>query len=159
MRYYFLITLAAFMSIIAWPLHAEKVLAVVWAENGNETYFAVANSPVITVSGSEVFVNDAVDKGNGISLKIAELDHFELKDVDITPVEDIETTNNNFFRLTGNGIEATGLQQGETLWVYDTSGRLVSQVQANAQGCASIALGRGVYVIKANNRTFKIAKR
>ena len=144
--------------ILVLPIRAEQVLAVVWADNGRETYFAVADKPTISVSGNEVSVNDAVE-GKSFTLSISELKHFELKDVDLTPVEAVETTNNNVFRMTGSGLEANGLKAGDMLQVYDTSGRLVQQVQANAQGCASVALGRETYVIKSNNKTFKIAKR
>ena len=160
MKYKTLLTLfIALMSIMTLPMRAEQVLAVVWADNEQETYFAVANSPIITLTGNEISVNDAVDVGNVVNLSIAELKHFELKDIDLTPVEDVEETNNNVFRMTGSGMEAAGLQKGEMLQVYDTSGRLVQQVRASAQGRVSVTLGRGTYVIKSNNKTFKITKR
>ena len=162
MKYKTLSTLfVALRSIMTLPMRAEQVLAVVWADNEQETYFAVADVPIITVYGNEVSVDDMVDRWprKTITLSIAELKHFELKDVDLTPVEDVEETNNNVFRMTGSGMEAAGLQKGEMLQVYDTSGRLVQQVRANAQGRVSVTLGRGTYVIKSNNKTFKITKR
>lgn len=80
----FLMMLAALMSMKALSVHADKVLALVWAENGCETYFAVANSPIITVSGNEVSVTGAAGKGKTVRLSIGRLKHFELKEIDLT---------------------------------------------------------------------------
>lgn len=156
MKKYFLL----FILIVATlPMHAEQMLAVIWAKDGRLTYFAWANNPVISVSGNTVIVDDSVVRGNSISLSIAELNRFELRDMASTPVESVKNEIPIVVRLTENGLETTGLKSGEMVYVYDLNGRLIGQMIADIRGCGSLPLRSGTYVVRAGSKTFKILKR
>lgn len=79
----------------------------------------------------------------------------------VTGTSDTPTglTNNGvqgcFVSISGNDAVVNGTKTGDVLKVFNASGQLVKQMNAN-EGTTSVKLNRGIYMIKLNNDLMKV---
>lgn len=69
-----------------------------------------------------------------------------------TAIETVTASDNNLLRVTATGIEADA-QEGATVRVYDTTGRLIAQRHGIAGAPTAIDLEEGVYIVTINETT------
>ena len=53
----------------------------------------------------------------------------------------------------GQSLSVSGVKDGSTVYVYDTQGKLLR----TARGNATLTLPTGIYLVKAEGQTFKVA--
>jgi len=142
--------------LLAWaiPSVAEQAL-VVHLTDGQQAVFVLSGSPVLTTDGSEVTVTTTT--GEKVAYALSGLDRFTLEDVDVDAVEAV--SSRTLYRSTAEGLQASGLQAGEAVRIYDVNGRLVVTQKAGTDGSVSLPLRRGLYVVKTSSQTFKFMKR
>ncbi len=150
-RFYSLVLL---LTVWVLPSLAEQALVVHLAD-GQQAVFVLSGSPVLTTDGSEVTVTTTT--GEKVAYALSGLDRFTLEDVDVDAVEAVPSRT--LYRSTAEGLQASGLQAGEPVRIYDANGRFVATQKAGTDGTVSLPLRRGLYVVKTQSQTFKFLKR
>ena len=66
------------------------------------------------------------------------------------------------FSIDGETLTITGMKQGSTVMLYNTTGQLLRSISTTAQGKVTVSVSQlptGIYVVKANGATYKITKK
>ena len=135
-----------------------------WIEqkSGGRQGFTFEQQPVLSYDGDALVVK-AGDVEASFPLENVARVYFA---DDVTPTTNaIEAlpagTNGQLIRVGKAQADLYGYAPGTAVSVYDTAGRQLSTLKADAQGRATVtltALPQGTYIIKANQSTLKIKK-
>lgn len=79
----------------------------------------------------------------------------------ITEQTFLEALNTNnvdqlHFLRNGNQLIVDGLNYGDTFWIYNVQGVLISNGKCVAQNCVVNIANKGIYIFKTGNKAFKI---
>lgn len=152
----FLITIFALTSCM---LSANADVLNVWKVSGEKVVYDFAKQPEITYVDGKICVStpNGVDEYDPEEVRALNFNDKTL----IDGISQVKTDGVNL-TITASDYMVSGVKDGETVSVYDASGRCILQTQADANGEAIIPaqkISSGVNVIKAGNSTFKTMKR
>lgn len=140
----------------AW---AQNVI-VVCQKDGTVAKFAFTEKPVVTYSGDELVMTTnktSVQYPMNRLLKI----YFDVAevpdgiDVEVTQPEDVQ------FAFRDGGLVVSGGKAGAVVNLYRLNGVAAGQFRLDDNGCVTIStdhLSRGVYIMKAEQVSFKFLK-
>lgn len=132
--------------------------------NGTVSKFALSYAPEITVQDSNLVV---ACQGDELVVALTNVrDYSFVVEQQVTGISHISIGDDgkpsNEPTVSFRDATISGLRAGSRIAIYNMSGALVSQFNANEQGSASIdlsSLPKGVYVIYTPSKSFKIINR
>lgn len=76
-----------------------------------------------------------------------------------TGIREMKDSHHPIYRITDDYIEASNLNAGSTVYLYDTRGIALTTAKVNSDGTVRIPISnKGVYIVKTSVSTFKIKK-
>ena len=145
------------IAAISQSAHADdKVLQVVQT-NGEVINIKLKEEPVTTYSNGNLVIRTTKTT---ITYPLEQVKCYKYKKVTdgICPQPSMETT----FSEDGETLFFKGLKPNTRIAVYSTSGQLVHMMNSGEQNMVTVtisSLPTGVYIVKANDVTYKISKR
>lgn len=147
-----LITL--FLLSLSPTLFAEEGV-VLLLNDGTSVGFAFSQKPDIAI-GSELTISTA--DGKALSYDYSSIKRISFADITPTAIDNIKSSSAKaVFSITDNGIEVSGLANGEKVRAYSVDGSLAASATAR-DGHASLQLSStgSVYIIRTSGGvTFK----
>jgi len=145
--------------VLAVPLRAadSPVTLVVLTRDNAQHMFVLADRPEVTFVGTDLVVNCV---NSTTSFALPDVIRFTFLNT-TDAVEELKADEAQVNFRDGI-IVIDHLKAGATVAVYSVDGRLVRQLTARESGTYSLNLSElpvGVYVVKADRVTYKIAKR
>jgi hypothetical protein len=147
--------LAVAMLASAGVAMAQNVLTV-HLGNNEAVEFALSDEPNVTATGDSVVI-----KSRSVEVAYAMADIAYLDYSNSTTGLNTTKSGESDIQRIGNTLIMHGQNAGEAVNVYTIDGKLVNSVKVDAQGKAVVSLetlAAGVYVVKANGKSTKIAK-
>ena len=120
--------------IVSLNLWAVKYL-VIHQEDGNLVSFKLDDNPVITIRNGDLFVNTDTQE---FSTSLDKIKDYQLMD---------NTTSINSMSIEGTD---------KIIGIYTIDGK---KMDIDASQLNASSLGRGVYIIKTKNKTYKLLKK
>jgi hypothetical protein len=145
--------------VLAVPLRAANnpVTLVVLTRDNTQHMFVLADKPEVTFEGTDLVVTCV---NSTTTFPLPDVIRFTyLNTTDAVEELKADETQVNF---KDGMIVINQLKAGATVAVYSVDGRLVRQLTARESGSYSLNLSElptGVYIVKADRVTYKIAKR
>ena len=130
---------------------------VVILKNGSETTFFLKDQPNVTFEGTELKV---ISQKATTSFALADVLRFKYVKKDPSGINE-PTVDPTTVSFDDGTLVISQLQQGASVWVYTADGRLVQQLTARHAGTFRLSLATlptGLYLVKADNVTYKITK-
>lgn len=158
-----------FLLSLCAPIFAsnEPSQLVVKLRDNSEKIFILANKPVITFDTEKLYINTT-----DFSTELSNVQEFYFKTETTTPptgIDEVKKGNNadgsttfTFRFVDGRMVYIDGLDDSAHITVYSMSGAQVNARIDRGNERAVVDLGNqaaGVYIIRANNQSFKIIKR
>ena len=134
---------------------------VVQTRGGGETTFLLVDKPEAKFEGNQLRVRS--EKAD-VSFNISDVLRFLYTKRSVVGIDDLETQNDPTaidYQQDGT-LVISQLRAGAGVGVYSMDGKLVQQLKARHAGTYRLSLSslpRGVYIVKADNITYKIMKR
>lgn len=161
---YFL-SLLFFLSLCASVFASnEPSQLVVKLKDNSEKISILANQPVVTFDTEKLYINSS-----DFSTEISNVQEFYFKTETTTGIDVVKKTDNEdasspftFRFVDGRTVYIDGLDNSVRVMVYSLSGAQVNARIDRGNERAVVDFGNqpaGVYIIKANNQSFKIIKR
>ena len=145
--------------VLAVPLRAadNPVTLVVLTRDNAQHMFVLADKPEVTFEGTDLVVT-CVNSTTTFALPdVIRFTYLNTTDA----VEEI-SQNETQVNFRDGIIVVNGLKANAMVAVYSVDGRMVRQLKAHEDGNFSLDLNElptGVYIVKADRVTYKIAKR
>ena len=132
--------------------------------DGTAVKFALTDYPVLTFEDGDLVVSC---NGERISFGVQDLTTHEIiiEQVDKTPtaidrVVSSEGVSPSYPQIGFGQASFSGLKEGQQIRVYTVDGKIVSTVKVAADGKAAVdlrSLPKGVYILRAPNKSYKIS--
>ena len=155
-----ILTLLAFLLLIPQESKAvdEVETLIIQMKNGTENTFFLKDKPKVTFEG----VNLKVSATTGdVSFALADVLRFTYDKRSTTGInEQVTTTTGVAFE--GDVLVISQLKANATASIYALDGKLIRQLKPHRAGTYRISLSglpSGLYLVKADNVTYKITKR
>lgn len=139
---------AAFMTV-----KAEVTGMIVTLKDGSEWRFAFADKPVVTCQDGMFVVKTATVEQ---STELADIDNYKF---DVNSGANLLEADEATLGYAMGQVAISGLQAGVAVYVYAMDGVLVLSARADEAGRATLdmnACPKGVYIVKANQMSWKI---
>lgn len=154
MKKMFKIMLVAVMAASSLTASADNEGIILTQKDGQTVGFAFAQEPKMSFTATDVVIQ-AGDQSVGYAMDGLKI---TFGDVSATAVKSIEKADVKF-AFSKTGMQAAGLQAGETVSVYTLNGTRVATAKVGADGKVSVNLPqKGVYVVKAGRVSYKFSK-
>ena len=150
----FSLTLSAMITV------AQDSEFVVHLKAGGTVGYVISSKPKVTLSG-DVFTLTTTD--NTATYQHSEVEKFTLNVISTAISQPIAEAAGEpqIIRQVGQ-LTFTGCKPNAAIRIYSTDGKLLLTSQTDANGYAEVQtsqLPKGIYVVKSDNVTIKIAKR
>lgn len=160
-----------FLSLLALLLYASSVFSqdssseynfVVWLHDGGKVSFPLDAHPVVTHSDGTLVVSSV---SNRMEYAHSSVCKFTLSAEDISQGDTTEIATIEFnarWHRQGDVMQFSDCTPGESVSLYDASGRLLQQHVIGSDGTLQIPLSPfagGMYVVKTESITYKFMKR
>ena len=147
-------TLLLFLFIAMTPSMAQQMLV---EKGGNTESIEFSNLDKITFNGTTVNIKQL--NGTTSQATMGEIDRITFSNY--TNIDILEYSTTALFNYISSDEIAVNCNAGEIIRIYDVIGSQIICVRQNADNATiSIAqLPKGIYIIKANDRTAKFVKR
>ena len=135
--------------------HAKRL--VIWQKDGSKVSYELDDQPRTTFTTDELVITTATAT---ISLLLPQIQRYTYEDVE-TNVRDVRKDGITISHK-GDDIIVRGLAKGKTVTVYGVDGRQLLAKQSDGSGRLILSLSKvsaGVYMIKADEITYKFSKR
>ena len=134
---------------------------IVWLSETSKHSYALSEKPKVTMAGG-VFTLTTTQ--TAVTYNATDVLKFTLGDIDggIVDVDDIAVKAGPGVDRQADRLIFTGCKPNSVIGIYSLDGRLADQQRADGDGRAEVSLSglkAGVYVVKSDSITFKIAKR
>lgn len=135
-------------------VHAGLVKYLVLNTTDGQQVIALADKPVMTISGGELKVTvGGVEK---VSAKLDNVMNYQFQEQDATAISNILTKGD---RLAEGHVYMTSVKAGETIVVFAADGRQVISQVVGSDGQIDIdltTLPKGVYIVKSPATSLKV---
>lgn len=125
-------------------------------KSGKTASFSLGNKPKVTMNATDVVI---AFNGMTVHYPLQDFVSFRFTD-DMVGVTDIRRDAVRY-SVSQSALSVEGLEAGARLAVYTQGGVLLSSATSAADGKASVSMSglpKGVYIIKAGDKSFKIQK-
>ena len=140
--------------ILTMPAMSQQMLV---EKSGNTETIEFSNLDKITFNGTTVNIKQS--NGTTSQVTMGEIDRITFSNY--TNIDNLESCINALFNYISSDEISVNSSAGEIIRIYDVIGSQIICVRQNADNATiSIAqLPKGIYIIKANDRTAKFIKR
>ncbi len=153
-----LLTLLFYLAIAigAWANEVENTL-VVKLKNGAETAFVLKDKPNVTFEGTDLKV---ITEKEIVTFALSDVLRFTYIKKDPSGIDEkvVDPTKVDY---KDGVLVISQLKQGAFVGIYSLDGKLLRQLNAHHSGTYRLNLSelpKGVYLVKADNVTYKIMK-
>ena len=152
-----LIATSATLLLGLMSLNAAATHLTVELKAGNKYSFLLADKPVITFAGGALVVNGDAET----SYSIEGVKNFHFTEGDASGVETLSSGDIRILSLDDATIQVQNLEQKSLVTLVNVSGVVFSSVSADAEGSATVSLpqAKGVYILTAGGKSFKVIKK
>ena len=148
------------LMFLALPLgmFAENLnILIVKTKNGAETRFFLKDKPKVTFEGVDLKV---VSDKETVAFPLADVLRFEYAKKDASGIDEnvVDPTGVSY---QDGVLVISQLKQGASVDIYALDGKLLRQIKASRSGTYRLSLSElptGLYLVKADNVTYKITK-
>ena len=156
LRFIFTSLLAAMSS----TLHAadEVETLIILMKNGSENAFFLKDKPKVTFEGTSLKVSAAT---GDVSFALADVMRFTYAKKSTSGISE-QVENPTGVSFEGDILVISQLKANTTASIYALDGKLIRQLKPHRTGTYRISLSglpTGLYLVKADNVTYKITKR
>ena len=125
---------------------------IVYTADQKPAVFLLSDTPKISVEDNIVTVSNTAMT---LTYTLDVLERFVIADAVEVNIHDVSSAV--LFHFEDNQLTARGLDAGEVVRLYNTSGVLLRQYVADSNGSirVSVPTEHGTYLIKSKNKTFK----
>lgn len=151
-----LITIILFLAMFcSGAVNAQKL--VIWQKDGSRVSYELDDQPKTTFTSDELVITT---KTASISFPLAKIQRYTYESDELgvrdTKIKGISISHNN------DVIVVKGLSKGKSVTVYSVDG--IQQLAKNSDGSERLTISistltKGVYLIKADEITYKFSKR
>jgi hypothetical protein len=137
----------------------KKACLIVWRNETQKDYYVLDEKPKITMSNGDFILTTT---NTTVTYKFEDVLKFTLSESTATAIEEVETMTEPSVERTSDRVIFTGCTPKSAIRIYSMGGQLVDTQWADANGRAEVSISgltAGVYVVKSDNVTIKIAKR
>ena len=159
MKKFLLLLLAQILLPISMSAEQQTALMVLTKDNVQHQFVIAEVRPQVTFEGNSLKVTCARESASAM-FALSDVVRFTYIKVDVDGVDEqqCDPAGVNF----ENGmLVISQLEADASVCIYTTDGRLVQQLKARRSGTYRLSLSQlphGVYLVKAGNTTYKIAK-
>ncbi len=126
-------------------------------EDGSSQVFQLDDNPkaffqgeALVIASKKQEIRVSLDKG-----AVAQVMYVSASD----GIREMSDGHQSVFRVSDDGLNASGLKPGSMVYVYDISGAVVAKAIAGKDGSLTVPLsGKGVFVVKTAVSSIKIKK-
>lgn len=157
-KVFYLMMLLVKMGNISAMAEDIKTQLVVWAKDGTQVVYALAEKPKVTFTETDLVITT---KGIEVSYSLENMARFTYEDETVTAITNLQT-DKSLVILEGESLLFPALKANSTVSVYSLNGTLVFKKTVQAAGDYSFPisnLNTGVYLVSVNGLTYKLAKR
>lgn len=140
----------------------EKKLYLVFTEGAAETEISLGNLSQLSkltfdMSKDAQMLNAHAKDGSIQQFDLDQVSHLYFSEYALSIEETKYATEEKMFLRNGL-LHAEGIEEGAPLFVYTTDGRLVKQMTFESEPLSLEELPKGLYIIRTNGATLKLAK-
>lgn len=135
-----------------------KSRLVVWAKDGTKTYFDLAENPKTTFKDNDLVITC---ESMTISYPLDQVLRYTYE-LSTTGIENISQEKTIRIRQHDDALTLENLKPGTVVSLYTVDGKQVSAQTTGSNRLVTISLSghpAGVYIVKANDVTYKMMKR
>ena len=128
-------------------------------KDGSTHTVRLVAQPVITIEGANLKI---VGEWLDLSLPLADVVRYTFGTYDATGIGSIKDDNHIDINVGDEGLSLEGLHAGDAVDVFDMGGKRLRHATASLSGSLNLSLGglpAGVYVVKVNEKSYKIIKK
>lgn len=132
---------------------------IVWRSETQKDYYLLTEKPKITMSNGDFILTTT---NTTVTYKFEDVMKFTLSESSATAIEDVKAVSEPSVERQSDRVVFTGCAPKSVVRIYSIGGQLVDTQWADENGRAEVSISgltAGVYVVKADNVTIKIAKR
>lgn len=151
------ISLLLMLATTAWAQAVTQTALVVHTKSGSATTFLLKDKPLVNFEGTDLKVSS--DQGDAY-FPLADVLRFTYLQVDPSGI-DQQTVPDTGVSFDDGVLVISQLRAGATVSVYSLDGKLVRQIAPQRYGTYRLNLSElssGLYIVKADNTTYKITK-
>lgn len=157
MRRQLLLLLFCFTSLMGFSQESKSYNITLWMTDGTTTVYALQDKPVLTFTSEALTVSC---KGMDSDVPLSELIKYTFEDYVPDGISGLPSAEQ--VGISGGSVTLKAGCSALTVSVLTLDGKTVMSETVEAGSSSVISLGslnRGVYIIKANNTTYKILKK
>ena len=150
--------LFAFAITSVWAADKQNTL-IVLTKNNVMHQFVLADKPKVTFEGNQLKVTCEKASASA-SFNLSDIIRFTYEGKDAAGIDEL-TVDPAEISMEGGTLVISQMKANSTVNVYSMDGKLVRQLTAQRAGTYRLSLSSfpaGVYLVKADNYTFKITK-
>lgn len=150
--------LLAFAVTSVWAADKQNTL-IVLTKNNVMHQFVLADKPKVTFEGNQLMVT-CENASASASFNLSDIIRFTYEGKDAAGIDEL-TVDPAEISMEGGTLVISQMKANSTVNVYSMDGKLVRQLTAQRAGTYRLSLSSfpaGVYLVKADNTTFKITK-
>ncbi len=139
-------------------MHAQTDRLIVWHKDGQKTYYDLEEKPKTTFVGTDIVITTSTMTINYPLEQVLRYT-YELQP---SGIENINMSKPVRVSQRGDNIVFENLKKGTRILLFSTDGKQLASQNADGSKSITISLGNrpaGVYIVKANNITYKMMKR
>lgn len=128
-------------------------------KDGTTHIVRLVSQPVISMEDSNLRI---MGRWLDLSLPLSDVVRYTFESYDFTDINETSSDGQVLINMENEQLVVSGLKPGESVSVFDLQGRLQRNAVVTADSRFSLSLGglpAGVYVVKANEITYKFMKR
>ena len=136
----------------------DRKFLVVETKDHVQTTYMLSERPEVTFVGNSLRITSAYAN---VTYNLLDVQRFTFETRSVTGVSELRDEQAAIDYDDGQLI-VSGIKQGASVGIYSMDGKMVKQLQASHSGTFRISLSslpQGMYIVKADNVTYKIMKR
>ena len=137
----------------------NKACLIVWRNETQKDYYVLEEKPKITMSNGDFILTTT---NTTVTYKFEDVLKFTLSESTATAIEEVKAVAEPSVERTSEKVIFTGCTPKSAIRIYSIGGQLLDTQWADANGRAEVSISgltAGVYVVKSDSVTIKIAKR
>jgi len=149
-------TIALLLTMFACGMSQAQTL-VVWQKDGSKVYYDLEDQPRTTFTKEDLIITT---KNETVNFPLSKMMRYTYEGGSVG-IENVQAKEIIITHRADN-IIATGLPSGKTLCVYSVDGKLLVSKRSDGSARLTLSLSQlplGVYVVKAEEVTYKFIKR
>ena len=139
--------------------NGNSACLVVWRSETQKDYYVLTEKPKITMSNGDFILTTT---NTTVTYKFEDVLKFTLEDNSTTAIESVQVMAEPNVERQSDRVIFTGCAPKSAIRIYSIGGQIMDTQWTDDNGRAEVSISgltTGVYVVKADNVTIKIAKR